>query len=102
VRIHTLAMKAKMFELLGIGAGDAQVKFGFLLEALCHDAPSCGGIAFGIDRIAALLFGTDSIRGVIAFPKTTAARALFEGAPSPVAERDLAALSLAVVIKENS
>lgn len=84
IRIHRADMQAAVFELLGIGAEEAQAKFGFLLEALRYGAPPHGGIAFGIDRIAALMAGTDSIRDVIAFPKTASAQCLLTAAPSPV------------------
>jgi aspartyl-tRNA synthetase len=85
-----------MFALLGIGDAEEQERrFGFLLEGLRAGAPPHGGIAFGFDRIAMLLAGAPSLRDVIAFPKTTAARALFEGAPTAVPPEDLAALHLA-------
>ena len=83
IRIHNSAMQSAVFELLGIGAEEAEAKFGFLLDALRYGAPPHGGIAFGIDRIAALMAGTESIRDVIAFPKTTTAQCLMTGAPSP-------------------
>src|SRR3546814_15962560 len=72
-------MQSAVFELLGIGAEEAEAKFGFLLDALRYGAPPHGGIAFGIDRIAALMAGTESIRDVIAFPKTTTAQCLMTG-----------------------
>jgi aspartyl-tRNA synthetase len=86
-----------MFALLGIGSTDEQERrFGFLLEGLRAGAPPHGGIAFGFDRIAMLLAGAPSLRDVIAFPKTTAARSLFEGAPVAVSPDDLAELHLTV------
>ncbi|MDQ3510259.1 MAG: aspartate--tRNA ligase, partial [Pseudomonadota bacterium] len=90
IRIHRSSMQSAVFELLGIGAEEAEAKFGFLLDALRFGAPPHGGIAFGIDRIAALMAGTDSIRDVIAFPKTTTAQCLMTGAPSPVPDKQLA------------
>jgi len=96
IRIHRSSMQSAVFELLGIGAEEAQGKFGFLLDALKYGAPPHGGIAFGIDRIAALMAGTDSIRDVIAFPKTTGAQCLMTGAPSPVPDAQLAEVHIRV------
>ncbi len=96
IRIHRPRMQAAVFELLGIGAEEQQAKFGFLLDALKYGAPPHGGIAFGIDRIAALMAGTDSIRDVIAFPKTTTAQCLMTGAPSPIEDAQLAEVHVAV------
>jgi aspartyl-tRNA synthetase len=97
IRTSDPAVQSRMFGLLGIGDTEEQERrFGFLLEGLRAGAPPHGGIAFGFDRIAMLLSGATSLRDVIAFPKTTAARALFEGAPSVVPAEDLAALHVQV------
>ena len=96
IRIHNSAMQSAVFELLGIGAEEAAGKFGFLLDALKYGAPPHGGIAFGIDRIAALMAGTESIRDVIAFPKTTGAQCLMTGAPSPIPDAQLAEVHVQV------
>ena len=100
IRIHRSDMQSAVFGLLGIGAEEAEAKFGFLLDALKYGAPPHGGIAFGIDRIAALMAGTDSIRDVIAFPKTTTAQCLMTGAPSPVPDAQLAEVYVAVRPRE--
>jgi aspartyl-tRNA synthetase len=89
IRISDPAVQSSVFKLLGIDDATAQARFGFLLEGLRSGAPPHGGIAFGFDRISMLLAGATSLRDVIAFPKTTAARALFEGAPATVPENDL-------------
>lgn len=96
IRIHSSAMQSAVFDLLGIGTEEAELKFGFLLDALKYGAPPHGGIAFGIDRIAALMAGTESIRDVIAFPKTTTAQCLMTGAPSPIPDAQLAEVHVAV------
>ena len=97
IRIHEREVQERVFELLGIGAEEAKAKFGFLLEALEYGAPPHGGIAVGLDRIAMLFAGASSLREVIAFPKTTSASALLEGAPSPVSDDELSELHLRVV-----
>ncbi len=95
IRTHDYATQSRMFALLGIGDRDEQERrFGFLLEGLRAGAPPHGGIAFGVDRIAMLLSGATSLRDVIAFPKTTTARALFEGAPTQVSADEMRALHL--------
>ncbi|MFN2566214.1 MAG: aspartate--tRNA ligase [Gemmatimonadaceae bacterium] len=94
IRIGDPRLQERVFGLLGLDAETAGRRFGFLLEGLRSGAPPHGGIAFGFDRIAMLLAGADSLRDVIAFPKTTAARALFEGAPTPVAPEELRDLHL--------
>ena len=97
IRISDPATQSRMFSLLGIeDVADQERRFGFLLEGLRAGAPPHGGIAFGFDRIVMLLSGAPSLRDVIAFPKTTAARSLFEGAPVAVSLDDLAALHLTV------
>lgn len=96
IRIHRSDMQSVVFELLGIGAEEAEGKFGFLLDALRFGAPPHGGIAFGIDRIAALMAGTESIRDVIPFPKTTGAQCLMTGAPSPIPDEQLAEVHVQV------
>jgi aspartyl-tRNA synthetase len=96
VRIHRQEMQATVFELLGIGADEAQRKFGFLLDALRFGAPPHGGIAFGLDRLAMLMAGADSIREVIAFPKTQTAADLLTDAPTEVSEAQLRELHVRV------
>jgi len=95
IRITDTALQLRIFEILGISPQDAKRRFGFLLTALSSGAPPHGGFAIGFDRVAMLLAGAESLRDVIAFPKTTAARGLFEDTPAPVDPRELLALKLA-------
>ena len=89
IRIHSSKVQQRVFDLLGIGAEEAQRKFGFLLEALAHGAPPHGGFAMGLDRTVALTADCEQIREVIAFPKTTSAADLMCGAPSPIPAEQL-------------
>jgi aspartyl-tRNA synthetase len=97
IRIIDPATQRKVFTHLGLSPAEIEARFGFLLTALAAGAPPHGGFAVGFDRTAMLLAGAGSLRDVIAFPKTTAARALFEGAPAPARPEDLAALHIKVV-----
>ena len=97
IRITDPAIQRTVFRHLGLSPADIDARFGFLLTALAAGAPPHGGFAVGFDRTAMLLVGAGSMRDVIAFPKTTAARALFEGAPAPARPEDLAALHIKVV-----
>jgi aspartyl-tRNA synthetase len=96
VRIHRQEMQSTVFDLLGIGAEDATRKFGFLLDALKFGAPPHGGIAFGLDRLAMLMAGADSIREVIAFPKTQTAADPLTDAPTEIGETQLRELHIRV------
>jgi len=97
IRIHSRALQQRVFEILGIGEAEARVKFGFLLDALDYGAPPMGGIAFGLDRTVAILAGVDSIREVIAFPKTQKGTCPLTEAPTAVGDRQLADLGITVV-----
>ncbi len=94
IRISDPELQGRVFELLGIGPEEAEARFGFLLEALRYGAPPHGGIAYGVDRIAALAAGADSIRDVIAFPKTASGSDPLTGAPAPVDEAQLRELGI--------
>jgi aspartyl-tRNA synthetase len=96
IRISDVAVQERVFALIGMDAEEAQARFGFLLEALRHGAPPHGGIAFGVDRIAAQLAGRESIRDVIAFPKTASGADPLTGAPSAVDARQLRELGVRV------
>jgi len=96
IRIHTTEMQQRVLKLLGIDEQEAEEKFGFLLNALRYGCPPHGGIAFGLDRLVMLMAGANSIRDVMAFPKTQTATCLLTQAPSPVSEKQLSELSIRV------
>jgi aspartyl-tRNA synthetase len=96
IRIHEPRLQRRVLSVLGLSDAEIDEKFGFLLSALSAGAPPHGGIALGLDRIVQRFTGSGSLRDVIAFPKTTAARALYEGAPAPIGEAELEALGLRV------
>ncbi len=100
IRIHKPDLQEKVFKLLGLGNNEINEKFGFLVEALNYGAPPHGGIAFGFDRLVMLLAGTENIRDVIAFPKTTSATSLMDQSPNSVREAQLN--DLGIKIKENN
>ena len=102
MRIYRQDVQQKVFHALGIGADEAQAKFGFLLDALQYGAPPHGGIAFGLDRIVALIAGTESIRDIIAFPKTQRASCLLTGAPNRVDDRQLRELHIRTRLSASS
>ncbi len=94
MRIYKNDVQRQVFELLGIGAEEAEEKFGFLLQALKFGCPPHGGLAFGLDRLAMLMTGSASIRDVMAFPKTQSAACLLTNAPSPVSDEQLKELNI--------
>ena len=102
VRIHRPEMQSKVFELLGIGEAEAQEKFGFLLKALKYGAPPHGGLAFGLDRLIMLMTGSQSIRDVMAFPKTQTAACLLTDAPAEVNPKQLRELNIRVQLPQKS
>jgi aspartyl-tRNA synthetase len=97
--VHEPELQRRLLRVLGLRDGDIDRKFGFLLDALSAGAPPHGGIALGLDRIVQRFTGSDSLRDVIAFPKTTAARALYEGAPTAVGDDELLELGLTVTAR---
>lgn len=102
VRIHDQSMQSAVFSILGIDKEEAELKFGFLLEALRFGAPPHGGLAFGLDRLVMLMTGASSIRDVMAFPKTTTAACPLTDAPSPANPQQLADLAITTVKKDSA
>ncbi|MBI4974757.1 MAG: hypothetical protein HZC19_03015, partial [Candidatus Omnitrophica bacterium] len=96
IRINDQALQEKIFRIIGLKKEDASMRFGFLLEAFKYGAPPHGGIAFGLDRLLTLLVGCESIRDVIAFPKTQRAFCPMTNAPSPVDEKQLNELNIKI------
>jgi aspartyl-tRNA synthetase len=100
IRIHDRETQSRIFKAIGLSDQEIQARFGFLLEAFSYGAPPHGGIAPGLDRLVAMMTGTDSIRDVIAFPKTQKAVCFMTGAPSDVSEKQLKELGLGLILKK--
>ena len=100
IRIHDIDVQKKILEIIGISSEDAEKQFGFLLDALQFGTPPHGGLALGLDRMVMLFLGLDSIRDVIAFPKTQKAACLLTGTPTEVSDDQLFELSLEILQKE--
>jgi aspartyl-tRNA synthetase len=96
IRIHDPGVQSRVFTAMGLTPEDTRAKFGFLLDAFKYGPPPHGGIAAGVDRLAMLLCGAESLRDVIAFPKTQKGTDLCTDAPGPVSERQLSELSIAL------
>ena len=99
IRIHREDIQSIIFKALGMSPEEQQARFGFFLEALQYGTPPHGGIALGLDRIVMILAGAESLREVIPFPKTAAAKDLMMEAPTPVAEGQLRELGIGIVVK---
>jgi aspartyl-tRNA synthetase len=102
IRIHKRDLQEKIFKRIGLSMEDAKERFGFLLEAFEYGAPPHGGIALGLDRLIALMAGSDTIRDVIAFPKTQKAGCPLTEAPSPVDEKQLKELGIEIAKEEEN